>query len=62
MNEKKRLLVSLLIIKKLTDEERQSKLGEDLFPESVGERILILQNLLKLLDKNSDVYITALHN
>ena len=26
----------------------------------MGERILILQNLLKLLDKNSDVYITAL--
>ncbi len=48
------------LIKKLTDQERQSKLGEDLYPESVGERILILKNLLTLLDKNASAYITAL--
>ncbi len=48
------------LVKKLTDQERQSKLGEDLFPESVGERILILQNLLKLLDEKAHAYVTAL--
>ena len=55
-----KLINQTSLIKKLTDVERQSKLGEDLLPESVGERILILQNLLKLLDKNGENYVIAL--